>query len=194
VPEVLLQSPWVGAALAGLLYSSDYVLTLISARLYETRGKERVLFEGSFELNPILQKDVDSGRWFSWKWLLGVGTVCLLFPVLWSLCRQVGWQEVYLFVLGGMLFLQLALHSRHLRNLFLFSTAFGEDGIRGRIEYPRWVMLATSAFEFLTFAGVLGIASLVSGSVMLMGGAAFCLLIAAKHYALRRRVRATSHS
>jgi hypothetical protein len=189
VPEALATSAWPGVTLVALLYSSDYVLTLISARLYHTRVKQKIVIEGSFELNPIFQKHVDSGRWFSGRWLLGFGTVCVLFLALWWLTTDTGLQQLYLFVLGGMVFLQLAVNTRHLRNLFMFTTAFGDDGIRGRVEYPRWVMLSTSAFEFLTFAGLYAIGCLVTGSMLLMGGAVFCVLIAAKHYVLRRAIR-----
>jgi hypothetical protein len=189
VEGVLTESPWPSVLLVAVLYSSDYVLTLICARLYQQRGRRTILIEGSFELNPIMQKHVDSGRWFSGRWLIGVGTLCVLFPVLWWLMTDIGWQQGYFLMLGGMVFLQLAVHTRHLRNLFLFVTALGDDGIRGRVEYPRWVVLSMSAFEFLIFAGLYAVSYVLTGSVLFMGGAALCLLMAAKHYGLRRRLR-----
>ena len=188
MPEALARSPWPGVILFAVLYASDYVLTLVSARLYASRGRHKIVLEGSYELNPVFQKHVDSGRWFSLRWLIGVSSLCLLAAALWWLSELSGGYQLYLFVVGGMLFLQMALHTRHLRNLHLFATALGDDGIRGRIEYPRWVILSSSAFEFLVFAGLYAVAYVVTESVLLLGGTVLCLLAAAKHYILFRRL------
>jgi hypothetical protein len=88
-----------------------------------------------------------------------------------------------------MVFQQLAVHTRHLRNLFMFTTGFGDDGVRGHIEYPRWLLLSMSALEFLTFAGLYALAYAATGNILLGGGAVFCLLTAAQHYRVRRRLR-----
>jgi hypothetical protein len=189
VGQALTASPWPGVALVALLYSTDYILTLVCARLYQARGRQKIEIEGSFELNPLFQKHVDSGRWFSGRWLLAVVTLCIFFRIVWSLTGDVATERMYLLVLGAMIFGQLAVHTRHLRNLFLFTTALGDDGIRGRLEYPRWVVLSASAFEFLTFAGLYFVAYALTDSVLLLGGAVSCLLLAIKQYVLRRTLR-----
>jgi hypothetical protein len=164
-------------------------MTLITARLYATRAKQKIVIEGSFELNPLFQQDVDSGRIVSRRWVIGMAVLIALVSVLWYLTRDAGWPQAYLFVVGGMLFLQLAVQTRHLRNWFLFTTALGEDGIRGRIEYPRSVVLSQSAFEFLVFGALYAVAYLATQSVLLLGGTVTCLGIATKQYLLRRQLR-----
>jgi hypothetical protein len=189
VADVLVTSVWPGVVLCLVLYTADYAMTLVTARLYATRAKQKMVIEGSFELNPLFEKDVDSGRLVSKRWVIGLAVVIVLMALLWHLANSADRLEGYLFALGGMVFLQLALQMRHLRNWFLFATALGDDGLRGRIEYPRWVALSVSAFEFLLFAALYGIAYLASQSILLLGGATTCVVIAVQHYLLSRKAR-----
>jgi len=53
---------WPGAVAWSVLYVSDYVLTLTCARLYQMGAKEKIVFEGSYELTPFFQKDINSLR------------------------------------------------------------------------------------------------------------------------------------
>lgn len=68
----LFQSLWPTLAFWAVLYISDYVLTVTCARLYRGGIDRNIVFEGSFELNPVFQKDIDSLRWLSPRfiWLL----------------------------------------------------------------------------------------------------------------------------
>jgi hypothetical protein len=56
---------WPGLLLWAAVYSSDYAATILSARLYRAKAKEHLVFEGSYEVTPYFQKDVDSLRWVS---------------------------------------------------------------------------------------------------------------------------------
>lgn len=53
-----LQSLWSTLVLWGVLYISDYALTVTCARLYRGGVNRNIVFEGSFELNPVFQKDM----------------------------------------------------------------------------------------------------------------------------------------
>ena len=57
----------------------------------------------------------------------------------------------------------------------------GKKGLRGRIEYPRWLSLRLSAVEILGFAVLFLVAFLISGSWFFIGGAISCLLTGVKH-------------
>ena len=72
--------------------------------------------------------------------------------VLWRLVGQ-STPEMYCFALGAMILVQLVVHMRHFRNLFLFRAA-ASDAVRGRIEYSRRVILRSSSLELLEFSGL----------------------------------------
>jgi hypothetical protein len=54
VREFFLGSPWPGVAVWCILYVSDFVLTVTWAGLYKRAVAEKIVFEGSFELEPVL--------------------------------------------------------------------------------------------------------------------------------------------
>src|SRR5260221_10411414 len=117
---MLIASPWAGILVWILLYVSDYSLTLACARRY--RAQSKVMFEGSFELNPVFQADVDSLRRLSPRFLIALASSVALLYLLWWLCRQPPYpMDSYLFTLGAALLLQATIHIRHLRNLLLFT-------------------------------------------------------------------------
>ena len=99
---------------------------------------------------------------------------------LWWLSRDV-WPEAYPFALGALVLVQLAVHVRHVRNFFLFRKTLAGQGVRGRLEYPRRLMLQLSALELACFAIVFLAGFLATRSTFLLGGAAGCLVIACKH-------------
>jgi hypothetical protein len=170
----------------------DYVFTLYSARLYATRVKGRLVFEGSFELTPYFQKDVDSGRRLSPRFIFALLLGAAWISMMWALTRQPPrWPQAYAFVLGMMVLSELAIHVRHVRNLFLFRWGFGLDGIQGRMTYPRPLVLRMSAVELLAFSLLFALASVVIGSPFLAGGATTCAAIAVSHRRLARRAAAS---
>jgi hypothetical protein len=82
-----------------------------------------------------------------------------------------------------MILSQLAVHLRHIRNLVMFTIALGEDGMRGRVEYPRRIMLRMSAAEMWALAGLSLVLAGLIGSFFLLGGAFGCAVVARKHRA-----------
>lgn len=184
----VLDSLWPGLILWLALYVSDNLFTMACARLYQAGVREKIVFEGSYELTPYFQKDVDALRVLSPRFLLALLWQALLLAAVWRLTRAVGpWNEPYLFLLGAMILVQATIHVRHLRNIYLFRAALRPDGVRGRIEYPRSLMLRLSAVEVLAFAGVFLAIFLVTGSWFVLGGAAGCLSLALKNLRLERR-------
>jgi hypothetical protein len=57
---IFFSNLWPGLTIWSLLYVSDYAFTIVCARLYRSRVSEKLVFEGSFELNPVFQQDVNS--------------------------------------------------------------------------------------------------------------------------------------
>jgi hypothetical protein len=94
--------------------------------------------------------------------------------------------EIYAFALGALVLIQLSIHTRHFRNLFLFRAA-ATEAVRGRIEYDRQLSLRASAVELLTFCGLFVMLFAFTKSWFILGGAASCLSVAAKHWQLARK-------
>ena len=100
----------------------------------------------------ITLKDVDRLRLFSPRFLLAMAATCSLQALLWWLTIGVAMSghgvfmpDGYLFGLGAMVLVQLTVHVRHLRNYILFRAVVAGDGISGRIEYRRPIMLRLSS-------------------------------------------------
>lgn len=180
-------------AVWSLLYISDYALTITCARLYRAGVNERIVFEGSYEITPYFQRDIDSLRLISPRFLaillLGLG----MLAVVWVLAGQ-SLLELYYFALGSMILVQLAVHMRHLRNLFLFRAINSTDAVRGRIEYSRPLMLRMSSYEWLAFSGLFFLLFLFTQNWFLLGGATGCLSLTAKHRRLASKLRSSATS
>jgi hypothetical protein len=179
---------WPGLLLWIAVYISDYMATVISAHLYRRQAKDHLVFEGSFELTPQFQRDIDSLRWVSPRFLIMLVLTSLILVAEWWLSHQEPFGPgMYMFILGGFVLMEAAVHMRHFRNLFLFRSTFGPAGITGRIEYPRKIILRLSAFEFLEFSVLFFLLYVATQSWFLLGGSLACLIISFRHWALARR-------
>jgi hypothetical protein len=182
--QTMLTTAWLGPLLWAALYISDYVLTLTCAGLYRSQGK--IVFEGSYEITPVYQADVDALRKVSPRF---VAALVLSTAYIWLVRSIAAWvpelQPLYIGMLGAMLLIQLTVHVRHLRNWFTFSR--GIHVIDGRLVYPRRFLLMSSAFELLLFAGLYLGLFLLTGSVFVLGGSLGCGILSIKHYQLARR-------
>ena len=186
-----LSGLWPGLAARTVLYISDYTLTLACARIYQEKIRETIVFSGSFELTPYFQRDINSLRRFSPRFVVALLFVALLLAAIWALSLQT-FPELYAFALGSMILLQLAIHTRHLKNLFMFRRMSRGDAVRGRIEYSRPFVLNNSATELLVFAGFYAVLLVFVPTWFLLGGVASCVTTALKHYRLARQALLTA--
>jgi hypothetical protein len=186
VNHLLFDSLWPGLAVWGALYVSDYAFTLTCARLYQNGVKERIVFEGSFEITPYFQADIDSLRVVSPRFLAAMAAACASLGATWWLAG-ISDARLYQFVLGSMILSELAIHVRHVRNLFLFRAILGTDDIQGRMHYARPSMLRMSAVELFAFAGMYAFLFLFTFSWFVFGGVFACLGIAMKHRSLAEK-------
>ena len=175
--EIFLNSLLASMGLWLLLSITDSLLTVAGAKLYQGT-REQFVFSGSYELEPEHQEDVDSYRAISFTFVLGL---ILYGGVLWIIYAN-GFKKVFAFVWGGLIFLQLAVHLRHFRNLLLFSYAKRSKGVAGQIKYERWLSLRLSAYEFLGYGLLFSIVFLFTGSLIILGGAVACSLMAIRHW------------
>jgi hypothetical protein len=143
------------------------------------------VFEGSYELTPYFQRDIDSLRIVSLRFIGAlVLNSTLLFIAWWVAPPAVS--HLYFFLLGALILTQLAIHIRHFRNLFIFRAA-ATDAVRGRIEYGRPVSLGGSSVEMLAFCGMFLVLFVFTQSWFVLGGCVACLGLGAKHWRLARK-------
>ena len=183
----LVSTPWPGLLLWCALYASDYWFTLTCARLYRRGASDHIVFEGSYEITPFYQRDIDALRAWSPRFLTVLSVSVLSLWTVWSWSIIDFDSGFYLIVLGSLLLTELVIHIRHFRNWFLFRTIVRLGGIRGRIEYPRRVMLAVSSLEILAFAGLFAVIFVFTGSPFVLGGALSCAVLSIQHLRLARR-------
>ena len=185
---LLFDSLWPGLGIWVALYISDYSFTLTCARLYQSGVRKKIVFEGSFEITPYFQSDIDSLRVVSPRFLAAMVVACAYLGAIWWLAG-ISDARLYQFVLGAMILSELAIHVRHLRNLFLFRAILSTDAIQGRIEYARPCMLEMSAVELFAFAGLYAFLFLVTFSWFVLGGVLTCLSLGVKHRSWAKKHR-----
>jgi hypothetical protein len=155
--------------------------------LYQAGVREKIAFEGSYELTPYFQKDVDSLRSVSPRFIFALvwttGPLALFgYPSRGSQPAD----EIYRFLLGGLILVELAVHVRHVRNLYLFRMALLPNAIRGRIEYSRFVALRSSSIELVSFAAMFLVIFVLTHSSYVLGGSVTCVYTAWTQWTLAR--------
>ena len=184
----LAASPWPGVILWVILYISDYYLTIYSARGFRESGHFQ--FE-TFELTPQFQKEVDALKPVSRLHI----TLLILYSLLivfiwWFTQRLLFFPWTYLLYLGMFLLLEVAVHLRHLRNVFLIREIRKGGGVEGQISYQKWLSYRISALEFYTFSALFLVVAIMSYSQFFLGGAIMCFGTGFKHERLARKAKA----
>src|SRR5687767_6561218 len=142
----LATSPWPGVISWIILYSSDYYLTLYSARGFREIGHFQ--FEGSFELTPQYQKDINALKPISRLHITLLILYSLLIVLIWWLTQYFFYlQGAYLLYLGMFLLVEVAVHIRHLRNVALIREIRKNGGVEGQVSYRKWFTYRISASE-----------------------------------------------
>ena len=186
----LSASPIPGVILWVILYISDYYLTIYSARGFREIGHFQ--FEGSFELTPQYQKDIDALKPVSTRHLILLILYSLLIVVLWWLTKQfLFFPWTYLFYLGMFLLMEVAVHMRHLRNVSLIREIRKNGGVEGEIKYRKWFSYRISAAEFYLYSALFLIFAILASSPFFLGGALMCLGTGFKHSRLANKVKST---
>jgi hypothetical protein len=181
-------NPSPGMILWIILYISDYYLTIYSARGFREIG--HVQFEGSFELTPQYQKDIDALKPTSTRHVILLVLYSILIAFIWWLTKQfVFFPWTYLFYLGMFLLIEVAVHMRHLRNISLIREIKKNGGVEGEIRYRRWFSYRISASEFYRYSALFFIIALVAYSPFFLGGAIMCFGTGIKHARLAKKAK-----
>ena len=184
----LATSPWPGVILWIILYVSDYYLTIYSARGFREIGHFR--FEGSFELSPQYQKDIDALKPVSKLHITLLVLYSLLILFIWWFTKfLLFFPWTYLLYLGMFLLLEVAIHLRHLRNVSLIREIRKNGGVDGQISYRKWFSYRISASEFHTFSALFLMIAALTYSPFFLGGVIMCFGTGIKHNRLAKKAK-----
>jgi hypothetical protein len=169
VEQFIVVHPWLPALLWAVLYASDYQLTLVGARL--RKAQDIYLIEGSYELTPEYQDDVDKDRKLSSTyvtWLL-TGIIIMLVP--WASGFPDGMAVYYGLLVGAFLLPELVVHVRHLENIIFYRGLCGpEPGVSGSLTMSRKCVYERSATQLFVMSGLVLVLSALTMSPILLGG------------------------
>ena len=183
-------SPLPGVILWFIFYISDYYLTIYSARGFREIG--HVKFEGSFELTPQFQKDIDALKPISRRHIILLVLYSLLIAFIWWLTSQFYFFPwTYLFYLGMFLLLEVAVHMRHLRNISQIREVRKNGGVEGEISYRKWFSYRVSASEFYLYSALFFVFAVLEYSPFFLGGSLMCFATGIKHARLAKKAKAT---
>jgi hypothetical protein len=187
IGKFLIHTPWLVTLLWAAVYISDYSLTLYAARFFRGPLKEHVAIQGSYELTPAFQKDVDSLRRISPAFLVRLALTMLVIFLIGWLSLLVNFPGAFAFAAGGLFLLEAAIHLRHMRNIALARFSKDGQGLTGRIDYARWFTLKISASELASFSALYLLIGLIMGSWAFVGGAVFCARTALAHWKMAKK-------
>jgi hypothetical protein len=179
----LTTNPWIGVILWVIIYTSDYYLTIYSARGFREMGHFQ--FEGSLELTPQFQKEVDALKPFSslhLTYMVVYSIAILLFFWITRFLSYLYW--TYSLFLGMLLLVEVSVHLRHFRNISMIREYRKNGGIDGQIFYRRWFTYRISASELFAHAVLFLIVAVLSFSPFFLGGAIMCSATGFRHLRL----------
>ena len=165
----------VGAVAAFVV---DWTLTHVGARA-STRVRDRWAIEGSYELNPTWQNEVDAGQRFSWRMVgAGVALAAVLLVMRWVVEQGELDPALVAFAAGAVLLIQAPILIAHAQNLQMFRDLADPTAITGSVTFSRWLTLRQAAWHLVRFAVLWLALWAVSQQAFFLGGVLSCLTFA----------------
>lgn len=180
----LIDHPWILSLIWMVLYTSDYYLTLVGARLHKKQDYYRI--EGSYELTPQYQKDIDKGNKFSLRFL----ALLLFFAAyIYVLAQYLDAPKYLVGIFAGLLIItELPVHARHIQNIMFYRRlASSNPGTTGQLAVTKEYGYRQSATQLACCGVLVFLIFLLTGSWMLLGGALGLLNATRQHISLARK-------
>ncbi len=186
--QLFIDNVWLAILAWCVVYISDYALTIYTARLYRRGAHEHIAIAGSLELTPYYQQDVDALRLVSSRFILALVLYSAFIGIEWlAMVRWVRLPQLFSFLMGALILLELAVHSRHLRNVATFRLAAAPNAIQGTITYSRPFTLKMSAADVATCGALYLALMLLVGGWFFFGGALACFATGVRHWRWARK-------
>ncbi|HBC87701.1 MAG TPA: hypothetical protein DCZ94_12150 [Lentisphaeria bacterium] len=160
------------------IYSSDWIMNYLGARLYHNKVRSFWLFEKGYYLKSISEEEIKNPsklmvRFFSELLITSTSIWILLYS-----CRLLSSWNIYEFFCGTFVLLEACIHFRHVRNVALFSLAKKGSGLYGCIAIPKWITLRNSFTEFAIFSlSYLLIYFFDTSNYFVLGGVTSCFIV-----------------
>jgi hypothetical protein len=170
-------APLVALVAVGL-FVVDWTLTHVGAAASK-RVAERWAVEGSYELNPTWQAEIDAGRRFTWR-MVGVAVALAALLLAMRYVVELGELDAAIFAVaaGAVLLLQAPTIMVHANNLQTFRDLADPTAITGSVRLSRWLVLRQAAGYLVRFAALWLVLWVPSQQAFFLGGALSCLLFA----------------
>jgi hypothetical protein len=107
----------------------------------------------------------------------------------WAFVYRLGFPWLYELYLGMFLLIEVAVHLRHLRNIFLIREIRKSGGVDGQISYRKWFSYRVSAFELNLFGVLFVIIAILTFSTFFLGGAIMCFGTGFKHNHMAKKAK-----
>ena len=162
------------AVLAVVTFILDWSLTHIGAAASH-RVRDRYAVEGSYELNPTWEADIDAGRRFTWRM---VGVAVLLAALLLAMRYLIELEEldpaVFAVAAGAVLLIQAPTIMVHATNLQMFRDLADPTAVTGSITFSRWLLVRQAASYLIRFAVLWLLLWVPSQQAFFLGGVLSC--------------------
>jgi hypothetical protein len=180
----------LAAIVVAATFVLDLTLTLLGARASE-RVRDRWSVEGSYELNPRWQSQIDARRLLSPRFVLVAAGI----PVVLIAERQlllVAELDMTFFAagIGAFLLLQAPTIMTHVANLTTLRDLADLTAFEGRVRLSRWFVYRESAWHYARFSALWLLLWVGSQQAFFLGGAFGCAVIATQHRHLGTLARA----
>ena len=167
----VLNHPWIPTLAWCVLYVGDYYLTILGAKLCRKQTISEV--EGSYEMTPAYQADVDSLTLFSptlFRNLL-IYAVVLLAAGTYLVALEL--PAAYGVLVGYVVFIEFGIYARHIGNITFYGRLAGpEPGARGHIVWTNRGLYLHSSVQLACWSGFTLVAAALTKSPVLFGAAA----------------------
>jgi len=173
--NTLLDSLPVAIGLWLVVYIADYYLTLYGRQLWIQNAKQFITFQGSYELNPYYQSDIDANKRLSRRFFFMLGYGVLWMVLMWGATQYLNIQQVFPAAIGYLLLREIVILSSHVQNIRLFQSAGITDALQGQISYARWVSLDGTAWKYFYWGLIFLVFAVLMANWFFIGGAFACL-------------------
>ena len=175
--RLLVGNPWFPLALGLVAYALGYYLGIVETYLYHAGAKDYVVFHGSYELTPALQEMFAKRRYVNGRLLAALGLLAAGILAVWDVSvRQYDRADLFSFLIGGLVLVELATAIRRFRNIVSFHYARSAGHLKGKVEYSSRLVHTQAFVELYGFTVLYVLSFLVTGSWFFLGGALTCFV------------------
>ena len=172
-----------------IVYLCDYFLTIHGNSLRLKYAKDHIGMDGSYELNPYYQKDIDTNNRLSRRFILMLVLFIVWLILMWYCANILKVPEVFSAATGYLILMELPILERHIQNISQFNAMKTPGAVVGYITYARWIQLALVGHIFGYWLIAYLLLFLLTGSWLFIGGSVAMLGLVIRYSSRGQRLR-----